>query len=97
MGRISHEGVASWGTGQSTNADSATYQQLPNKAAISCSLINDTGATIALRRSGTTDDPILIPNGVTAVFPLSGSVDEIEWRRSDGAATSTTITYSWSL
>jgi hypothetical protein len=96
--KISHDAVASWGTGKSTNADSsAGYQRLASNAASSITIINSSMYPVSLRKYGTSDDPIEIDFGVILPLPLQGNTDEIEWKRTDAAASTADIHFAYSL
>ena len=93
----SHDAVANWGTGQSTNADSASYQAFPSQDAISVGIINNSGTSIHVRKVDSGDDPIVLLADMGWSFALVSDLSEIEWKRTDGASTSTSISYYWNL
>lgn len=98
MSKISHSAVANWGTGQSTNTNSSSgYQRLTSQEAFHVSLVNNAGTTIAVRKAGSSNSPILIPANFGWSFTVAANADEIEWRRADENATSVSISYYWGV
>lgn len=94
--KLTRNSVATWDTGQSTNADSsAGYEALTGASASYVTISNNTGTTIDIRKSGTSSAPFELASGTGVTLPVITTVAEIEWKRSDDAATSVTISYTY--
>jgi hypothetical protein len=96
--KLSQDAVANWGTGQDTNADSsAGYSQFASNEATAVLIVNNAGTAIDIRKNGGTDSPLEIAAGVSVLVPLVDNTDEVEWKRADDAASSSTISFKWHI
>lgn len=99
MSKYSHNNVAAWGTGESTNTDSsAGYESLASQTpATYVQIKNSSGVSIDVRKAGSSDDPIVLEAGDWNTFLLVNDVAELEWKRSDDSSSNATISYIWGL
>jgi hypothetical protein len=84
--------IAGWRTGQKSVTDS--YTAFPDRKANQIAFLNSTGKELAIRRSGTADDPFLIPSGSSLTIPVADNLNEIEVKNNTDAVGVTLPYYS---